>query len=269
MRFSSWTRRSLAKRLASMLKIEVSDSTVGRHLCRLGWCLVRPALFVRSPDPNYSVKSAELELLKARAKQGEIVLLFEDEVDLNLLPGIIRCWTRRGEQRRVPTPGVNQKRYGFGAVHYTEGTLVTHFSEHKDSLGFCALIEAVVERFCPTGTAEINAVYQGPKVVLVIDNYGIHKSRLSEATLAKYADRLEVFHLPTYSPKLNLIEFVWKHLRSVVTHNHLFGSIEALVEAARQFFADLAADPAKVLSIIGNPLNQHPQPIPNNLRSTT
>jgi hypothetical protein len=199
------------------------------------------------------------------------VLLFEDEVDLNLLPGIIRCWTRCGEQRKVLTPGVNQKRYGFGAVHYTEGSLVTCFSEHKDSVGFCALIEAVVERFCPTPTrtAEAAEVYAGPKVVLVIDNYGIHKSKRSLATLAKYVDRLEVFHLPTYSPKLNLIELVWRHLRSVVTHNHLFASIEALVEAARQFFADLAAEPAKVLSIIGNPLDHHDQPIPNNLCSTT
>ncbi len=260
-RFSNWTRRNLVSYLALKLKVEVSVCTLGRHLHKLGWSLVRPALTVKSPDPNYTVKAATLEVLKARAQRGEIVLLFEDEFDLNLLPGVTRCWTRMGEQRRVLTPGVNQKRYGFGALDYTGGALVTHFAEHKDSVGFCQLLEAVVSHYCP------GEFYGGPKVVLVMDNYGIHKSKLSLASLAKYADRLEVFHLPSYSPKLNLIEWVWRQLRARVTHNHLFESIDALLEAVRQFFSDLSAHPATVLSLIGNCPNQQTIPIPNNLCS--
>jgi hypothetical protein len=54
-----------------------------------------------------------------------------------------------------------------------------------------------------------------------------------------------------------------------VTHNHLFASIEALVEAVGQFLMELAADPTKVLSIIGNLPNNQPDPIPSNLCSAS
>jgi len=257
--FSNWTRQCLAAYLAEKLKTTVAACTVGRHLCRLGWTLVRPVLSIKSPDPDYAVKAAELELLKDRAQRGEIILLYEDELDLNLLPGVIRCWTRIGQQRRIPTPGTNQKRYGFGAVHFMEGSLLTHIAERKNSAGFCALVEAIVARFCPTPS------WDGRRVVLVVDNYIIHKSKLTQETLAKYADRLEVFHLPTYSPKLNPIEWLWKYLRSKVTHNHLFASVDELVRAVSQFFADLADDPGRVLSIIGSRADR--SAIPNNLCS--
>lgn len=259
--FSSWTRESLATYLAEKLKVMVSVSTIGRHLHRLDWTLSRPALTIGSHDPEYSAKAAQLGLLKAAAQQGEIVLLYEDEVDLNLLPGVTRCWTRVGEQRKVPTPGVNKKRYGFGAVHYTEGTLVTHLAERKNSLGFCELVQAIVAHYCP------GPIYIGPKVVLVIDNYIIHKSKITQAVLAQYADRLEVFSLPTYSPKLNLIEHLWKYLHAKVTHNHLFGSIEALLSAIREFLDELTSDKARVLSVIGNYPNPETTRVTQNLCS--
>lgn len=232
---------------------------MGRHLRRLDWGLLRPVLSINSPDPQYEVKADELELLKERARRGEIILLFEDEVDINRLPGITRCWTRRGEQRKVLTPGSNQKRYGFGAVHFVDGSLVSYLGEHKDSAGFCHLVEAIVSRYCP------GPVWDGPWVVLVADNYIIHKSKLSQETLGKYADRLEVFNLPTYSPKLNLIEWLWKYLRSKVTHNHFFASIEAMLDAIHQFFGDLAQNPDLVLSIIGAKPNAQPNNVPKDL----
>lgn len=259
--FSTWTRESLGRYLAEQLEVTVSESTVGRHLRRLGWTLSRPVLSIRSHDPEYVAKAAELELLKSSAQRGDIILLYEDEVDLNLLPGVIRCWTRLGEQRKVATPGTNKKRYGFGAVDFTEGTIVIHLAERKNSAGFCQLIEAIVARHCP------GPVYTGPRVVLVIDNYVIHKSKLTQATLDKYTDRLEVFGLPTYSPKLNVIERLWKYLHAKVTHNHLFGSIEELLEAVRGFTDELAADKARVLSVIGAQLIPQPPRVTENLCS--
>ncbi len=59
--------------------------------------------------------------------------------------------------------------------------------------------------------------------------------------------------LPTYSPKLNLIERLWKHLRRKVTHNHLFDGIANLVAAVEKFFTDLDGRRSEVLSVIGNP----------------
>jgi len=245
--FSSWACAPLAEYQVQQGQVRVSAETVRRYLHRLGYARLRPVLSVSSPDPDYQAKVAYLEKLKAWARQGQIILLFEDEVDLNLLPGVLGCWTRRGHQRKVPTPGQNVKRYGFGAVNYMTGQVLRRFGDHKDSLGFIALLERVVATYCPDQRGD------GPPVVLVADNYIIHRSQKTMRTLAAYADRLCVVALPTYSPHLNVIERLWKHLRRTVTHNHLFKSITELLEAVEQFFRNLDCHLADVRSIIGNP----------------
>jgi len=247
--FSVWTCDGLAHYLAQKSHRRVAGETIRRHLRDLGFRIVRPVRSISSPDPDYEAKVEHLAELKAQARRGEIILLFEDEVDLNLLPGIIGCWTRRGQQRRIPTPGQNQKRYGFGAVNFMTGQVTRLIGERKNSDHFCALVERVVQDYCPGET------WQGPKVALVVDNYIIHRSKKTKRVLERYADRLMVVPLPTYSPKLNLIELLWKYLRRKVTHNHLFDSVNTLVEAVEAFFAGLDSHPAEVLSVIGVPDN--------------
>ncbi len=164
---------------------------------------------------------------------------------MNLLPGILRCWTRRGSQRKVMTPGLNQKRYGFGGVNYISGKTIYRMEEHKNSAGFCAF----VEQFMRTVTQ--SPEYTGQKIVLVVDNFIIHHSQKTLKFLETYADQLILFALPTYSPWLNLIELLWKHLRRKVTHNHLFQTISKLVQAVCSFLNALNQNPALTLSVIG------------------
>jgi transposase len=202
-------------------------------------------LSIASPDPDYRRKVKRLEKYKKAAKDGEILLYFQDEIDLNLLPGVLRCWTLCGSQRKVMTPGVNQKRYGFGAVNYVSGHTLSRIEEHKNSAGFCAFVEQFMQ------TVTQSPEYHGQKIVLVVDNFIIHHSRKSQKFLENYADQLEPFALPTYSPWLNLIELLWKHLRRKVTHNHLFQTILQLVEAVRNFLETMNQTPKLTLSVIG------------------
>jgi transposase len=243
--FSVWTCLDLVKELAEKKLAEVCAETVRRHLHKLGYRVIRPVLSINSPDPDYAAKVERLKECQEKAHKGEMILLYEDEVDLNLLPGVLRCWTLRGQQRKILTPGQNQKRYGFGAVNYITGQLTHRVGEHKNSDGFCALVEQIVAEYCP------GEVYLGPKVGLVVDNYIIHRSKKTIACLEKYADRLEIVALPTYAPKLNVIEMLWKHLRRKVTHNHLYETISRLVEAVEDFLKSLNERRAEVLSVIG------------------
>jgi putative transposase len=243
--FSTWACSDLAAYLDNKGFPAVSDETVRRHLQALGYRVIRPVLTISSPDPEYDVKEAQLRRYQEQARRGEVTMLYEDEVDLHLLPGITGCWTRRGSQRKVATPGQNQKRYGFGAVNMLTGAVTRRIEERKNSVGFCALVEQVVAEYCPGES------WDGRKVVLVIDNYIIHRSKATQRVLERYADRLIICPLPTYSPKLNVIELLWKHLRRKVTHNHLFESVAALTAAVETFFSELDHQPATVLSVIG------------------
>lgn len=242
---SSWTCGALAAYLVAQGHVGVSDEPVRRHLHALDYAVIRPVLSVRSPDSQYAEKVAVLRAYEAQAACGEVTLLFEDEVDLHVLPGIAGSWTKRGTQRKVPTPGTNQKRYGFGAVNVVTGAITRLVCERKNSDSFCALLEALVAAYCPGES------WGGPKLVLVVDNFIIHRSKATKRLLERYADRLVLCELPTYAPQLNVIEVLWKHLRRKVTHNHLFASMTALVAAVEQFFTDLDRQPVTVLSIIG------------------
>ena len=73
-----------------------------------------------------------------------------------------------------------------------------------------------------------------------------------EAVLRGAAGRLVLLYLPTYSPWLNPIEMLWRHFRREVTHCELFGSVEALITAAGEFFDRYNRSPGGVCSIIGS-----------------
>lgn len=243
--FSTWTCADLLREVIRKGYQAVSSETIRVHLQTLGYRVRRPVLSIASPDPDYQQKVKKLKRYQKQAKNGEILLYYQDEIDLNLLPGIMRCWTLQGVQRKIPTPGVNQKQYGFGAVNYVSGQTAHRIEEHKNSAGFCAFIE----QFMQTVTQAPD--YHGQKIVLVVDNFIIHHSRKTQQFLEKYADQLLLFMLPTYSPWLNLIERLWKHLRRKVTHNHLFASIAELVKAVCSFLEALNTTPKLILSIIG------------------
>ncbi len=243
--FSSWTCADLLHELIRKGFEAVSSETIRAHLHTLGYRVRRPVLSIASPDPEYRQKVKSLKKYQKQAKNGEILLYYQDEIDLNLLPGIMRCWTLEGAQRKVPTPGQNQKQYGFGAVNYVSGQTVHCIEERKNSVGFCAFIE----QFMQTVTQAPD--YHGQKIVVVVDNFIIHRSRKTQEFLEKYRDHLLLFLLPTYSPWLNLIERLWKHLRRKVTHNHLFASLADLVKAVCSFLEALNATPQLTLSVIG------------------
>ena len=83
-----------------------------------------------------------------------------------------------------------------------------------------------------------------------MDGASIYKSKSTLAWL-KERPQIVLVPLPSYAPKLNLQEQIWRWLRADVTHDHFFGSLEAAVAAAKRFFAKVAEQPAAVLSRIG------------------
>src|SRR5579859_5026641 len=109
--FSTWTAELLALALKEQSGLEVSESCVRRTLHRQGYSVQRPVLSVSSPDPDYEQKVARLQELQHQAEAGEIELYYEDEVDLALLPGVMRCWSKTGHQRTIDTPRQNKKQY--------------------------------------------------------------------------------------------------------------------------------------------------------------
>jgi transposase len=240
--FSNWSTPNLAKHLKATVGLCVVPSTIWRHLQALLWVFRRPVRTVISPDPRYKAKRKYLKALKSSARRGKIKLYFSDAFDIELLPTIGGCWMPKGVQYKIPTPGRNERSYGFGAVDYIAGRLLWLLSDHKDNVAFRKLLKQILE------------AHQGgdTKIVVVVDNYKPHKAKKVLEFLANNR-KLRLYFLPTYSPKLNPIERLWKHFRRNVTDNFFFGTMSPLLEATGSFLQELAQDHIRVLSIINKP----------------
>jgi transposase len=67
--------------------------------------------------------------------------------------------------------------------------------------------------------------------------------------LENVKEPLEVFWLPHYSPELNLIERLWKHLKASRTANVLPPSFEAFTRHLHDALTQLALNPDFALSV--------------------
>lgn len=234
--FSNWT----AHKLVLYLQWAVHAVTVLRHLWALGWRWRRPVPRVASPDPRYRAKARYLKQLRRQARQGRIHLYYADEMDVALLPTISGRWMRIGQQTQIDTPGQNVKQYIFGAVNYVTGAFLWVPWSNKNNVGFRQLLKRVLECHGNDST----------KVVMVLDNYRIHKAKAVREWLRCHRSAFRLYFLPTYAPRLNVIERVWRHFRRNVTDDYFFRTMARLMQAVETFLVELAASPALVLKIV-------------------
>jgi len=234
--FSNWT----AQNLKVHLHWTVHPVTVWRHIRRLRWRWHRPVPRVASPDRRFRAKARYLRQLRGQARRGQLHLYYADEMDVALLPTISGRWMRQGQQTQVNTPGQNAKQYALGAVNYVTGALVWLTWPNKNNVGFRQLLQQVLAQH-----------KQAPvRIVIVLDNFRIHKAKAVQTWLRFHRAQLRLYFLPTYSPRLNPIERVWRHFRRNVTDNFYFGTLARLMAAVKAFLTELASSPSVILSII-------------------
>lgn len=220
---STWTCELLSKELRRRLRLSMHRSWVHVLLRRVRARWGRACPSVRRLNPRRWRQWARLALRLRRVPQGDVVL-FADEVDIDLNPRIGFAWVRWGEQMKVPTPGKNQKRYLAGALNPDTGHVVWVDGRRKNSDLFIALLAAV------------SSAYRGARRIhLVVDNYIIHFSKSTTRMVAGYGGRLVLHALPAYSPELNPIERLWKQLHDNVTRNHRFSTMTRLMNAVHRF----------------------------------
>lgn len=234
--FSNWS----AKKLCLHLHLAVHAVTLLRYLWRLAWQWLRPVQRIASPDPRYAAKARYLRRLRRQARTHQIHLYYADEMDVALLPTISGRWMRRGQQTQVFTPGKNAKQYVFGAVNYITGQLIALTWPNKNNVGFRQLLNQVLA---------FHAKEQG-KVVIVVDNFRIHQAKAVKAWLKSHRTHLRLYFLPTYSPRLNPIERVWRHFRRNVTDNYFFRTMTRLMAAVETFISEMAESPDVILKIV-------------------
>jgi len=55
-------------------------------------------------------------------------------------------------------------------------------------------------------------------------------------------ENIDIIYLPPYSPELNPIERLWKHMKTNYIHNRVFESLKQMMALMVDVFAELNAD---------------------------
>jgi len=224
----TWTQELLVKVLEKRTGVHVSTTTMSRLLKRLKIRLGRPKPIVGCPWK----KARRMRRLKAIRRLVEElpkdeVVLYVDEVDIHLNPKIGLDWMLPGTQKRVLTPGKNEKRYLAGALNARTGRLTWVEAEKKNSELFILQLWMLIGRDYP----------KAKRIHLILDNYRIHSSRQTQLALSRLDGRVVLHFLPPYCPDHNRIERVWRDLHDNVTRNHTCRSLNELITEVNQYLA--------------------------------
>ena len=222
----AWTSRQLSEALAGR-GIALGPRQVRRHLRRIGSRYRRTASTLKhKQDPEKAARAGRvLANLKARAAAGRLKLYFLDECGFSptLPPG--SSWTLPGQRKLIEYEAPQGRRVNALAAYrpYDRAPRLVAFTAERtwdsyDLLGFLGAL--------PWS--------QAPRVV-VLDNAGLHTSRVVRAARAGLAGRgIYLYFLPPYSPELNEIEPVFRQVkyhemprRSHTTRTGLREAVEA------------------------------------------
>lgn len=219
----TWTRELLCLTMVRKYRTRVSTSTMSRVLRKLGARLGRPRPVVNCwwPARRREERLRQLRRIVESADPRDVVY-FEDEVDIHLNPKIGPDWTLPGQQRLVVTPGKNEKRYIAGSLNAHTGDLVWLEGTSKNSALFCDHMDQLMKR--NRGARRVH---------VIVDNYIIHKSKITQRRLQIYEGRLVLHFLPPYCPNANRIERKWQDLHAEVTRNHSCATMAALMDRVR------------------------------------
>jgi transposase len=216
----TWTQELLILVMERLSGVRISRTTMSRLLKRLQIRLGRPKPIVGCPwkKQRRLRRIRRIQRLLQSVPQQEVIV-YADEVDIHLNPKIGPDYMLRGTQKRVLTPGKNEKRYLAGALNARTGRLTWVEAARKDSDLFIKQLWQLVLHDYP----------QAPCIHIILDNFKIHNSQRTQLALAALGNRVRLHFLPPYCPDHNRIERVWKDLHDNVTRNHVCRTMKQLM----------------------------------------
>jgi transposase len=148
--------------------------------------------------------------------------MFFDEARFGLQTTISSMWRKVGLTLNVKVKQGYENFYLFGAVSPITGEC------------FPLILPRVDTDMMNLFLSEMKKEYPEDRIILIMDRAGWHVSK--ELIIP---DNIEIIFLPAYSPELNPVERLWKHIKASSTHNRLFNTLNELEAALIRFFEKL------------------------------
>jgi transposase len=237
--FALWTSVMVADLIRRKFDIHLSKASVCRLLNQLGLSPQKPIWRAYQQDSELVAKwvKEEYPRIRALARQQKADIFFGDEAGVRSDHHSGKTWAVRGKTPVVVTTGA---RFGCNMISAVSPRGAMRFMLIEGKLTSEVFIE-FLKRLIHNSSHP---------VFLIVDGHPVHKSAAVSRYVAATQGKLQLFHLPPYSPQLNPDEQVWNHLKNhgvgrlpIAGPDHLkrmvlsrLWKIQKLPELVRSFF---------------------------------
>lgn len=148
---------------------------------------------------------------------------------------IQKTWFLRGKQRIIQTTGKHRGVKLLATVDYETGQIVWQEDEQYTAETFLNFLQ------------QVTLTYPVGKIVMVLDNARIHHAKLLHPFLEEMNGRLELVFLPPYSPQLNIVEGLWKWMKSHVINNVFYHTVADIRKNVGLFMDEIMKCPGIII----------------------
>lgn len=235
MAYALWTRGAVADLIEHRFGIRLPVRTMGMYLERWGFTPQKPMkkAYEQSPAAVKKWLDEDYPVIAARAKAEGAEIHWGDESGLRNDDVRGRGYAPKGE---TPVILVNNKRHGLSVI-----STVTNKGQMRWKIFDGALNASILIDF-------LRRLIRGAKkkVFLILDNLRVHHAKPVKAWLAKHADAIEVFYLPSYSPELNPDEMANADIKQAVTKLAPARTKLQLVKATARHLRSVQRQPERI-----------------------
>jgi len=192
-----WNMKNIIALIAVLFGIRVKRSTLSEYLKRWGFTPQRPAIYNKKQKPEEVKEWLEVEYpkIKKRAQDEGCEIFWADQTGVRN-----RCNYQVGYAPKGKTPiarlSQDRKiRVNLMSAINNQGRL--HFMMYDEKMNQQRLI-VFLGRLIKASDK---------KVFVILDNLSAHHGEIFKEWLKHNSDRIEAFHLPSYSPELNPDEY--------------------------------------------------------------
>lgn len=235
--FALWTRGMIGKVIKDRFGITLSPASVGRLLAQMGLSCQRPLYRAMEQNPSLVEQwlKKEYPQIKALARKQRAMIYFGDEAAIRSDYHAGTTWAPKGQTPVVTTTG---QRFSLSMISAVNAQGWFRFMTHVGTVNagvFCQFLRRLM-------------VGARRKIFLILDGHPMHKARVVKECVAQYKGRLQLFHLPPYSPELNPDELVWNEVKAQGVGRDEVRTREELRDRVQAHLCALSRTPAKIIS---------------------
>lgn len=234
--FALWTRKAVKELVERELNIVLAINTMGDYLRKWGFTPQKPK------KKAYEQRPAEVEqwlverypAIRSQAKAEGAEIHWGDETGVRNACHHGRSYSPKG---RTPVKKSMAKRFSVNMISTVTNQGKVRFMVYTDTMNSERLID-FMERL----------IKDSPKkILLILDNLKVHHSRPVKQWVEANRERIELFHLPSYSPEKNPDEYLNCDLKEGMSQRPSPKTPEKLRENVEDHMNMLSGRPERVM----------------------